>query len=153
MGYRDDFYTVENIIGYTGNLNDFPTIYFRKLNMVTDQTMYGHITQRHIDSTNVGRMAVDSAKHYQIRNERVGGVTGEMKSIERRDGQIFHESRSQFTPIPRFGGGAAGAAARAIAAQAIRNCQQEKYISVYSGADFDVMDDIIDLKAELMKDI
>ena len=28
MGNRDDFYTAENIIGYTGNLHNNPTVYF-----------------------------------------------------------------------------------------------------------------------------
>ena len=36
MGYEDEFYSQDNILGYTGDLHDNPTVYFAeagKLNL------------------------------------------------------------------------------------------------------------------------
>ena len=59
MGYRDDFYIVENIVGYTGKLGKSPTVYFKK----GDET--GHITQYHELDSNVGREEVLSDPGYR----------------------------------------------------------------------------------------
>ena len=50
--YRPDFYIFDNIVGYTGDLHTDPTVYFE-----TD-TEWGHITQAHPRSDNVGRETV-----------------------------------------------------------------------------------------------
>ena len=79
MGYRDDFYKEENILGYTGQLGSNPTVYFAdaggvnpKLQQVGDKqkvvVQFGHITQAHDDSTNVGRERVREAFSYSICN-------------------------------------------------------------------------------------
>jgi len=79
MGYRDDFYNEENILGYTGKLEDNPTVYFAdagglnpKLQKVGNQqkvvVQFGHITQAHNDPKNVGREAVREAYSYTIAN-------------------------------------------------------------------------------------
>ena len=52
MGYRDDFFIASNIVGYTGDLQDNPTVYFE-----TDEEQ-AHITQAHKKADNVGRGAV-----------------------------------------------------------------------------------------------
>ena len=85
MGYRDDFYMVQYIIGYSGNLHAFPTVYFRKGNE------YGHITQKHPCPQNVGRMAVRSSADYWIGSEPGQGT---LKLLEKENGVVFHESRS-----------------------------------------------------------
>jgi hypothetical protein len=130
MGYRDDFYMVQYIIGYTGTLHSFPTVYFKK----GDE--YGHITQKHDISQNVGRMEVNSANGYSIRNEM---VDGQLKLVERENGEIFHVSRSTLTTVDVFN--PTEKATVAILAQAIYNRDAgEKYISDYGDEDFDKID-------------
>ncbi|MBE3636978.1 hypothetical protein [Mangrovicoccus algicola] len=67
MGYRDDFYKVYNIYGYTGDLRARPSVYF-----LTD-THFGRITQHHADAANIGRMSVCETDmvghHYFIENQ------------------------------------------------------------------------------------
>jgi hypothetical protein len=110
MGYRDDFYMVQYIIGYSGNLHDFPTVYFRKGNE------YGHITQKHPCPQNVGRMAVRSSADYWIGNEPVHGT---LKLLEKENGVVFHESRSTLTEVDVF---APGRSRRAPAGRSPRGC-------------------------------
>jgi hypothetical protein len=86
MTYRADFYIPENIIGYTGNIDNNPTVYFRKV------YQFGHITQAHGVGHNEGREAVDFARDYEIKN--VNGVCHEFKG-----GACFHESRNRFISI------------------------------------------------------
>lgn len=54
MTYRDDFYTPQNLIGYTGDINSPQTVsvYFES------NTEFGHITQVHPEPHNVGRTRV-----------------------------------------------------------------------------------------------
>ncbi len=85
MGYRDDFYTKDNIIGYTGKLGSNPTVYFKK------GKEYGHITQDHYFVTNIGRETVFSADDYTITNTGEDGV-----AEEKANGVIFHTSRNPF---------------------------------------------------------
>ena len=140
MGYRDDFYMVQNIIGYTGNLNDFPTVYFLK------GSEYGHITQKHGDSQNVGRMEVYSSTTYTIGNELVDGT---MKLVEKVDGQSIHTSRSTLTRVDVFA--PAQRDTVALLAQSIYNRDQgEKYISSWSEKDFDKVDATIAAKAKVL---
>ena len=62
MSYRDDFYIPRNIIGYTGNINNNPTVYFQ------NGASYGHITQAHDIRQNIGREEVCQAQDYRIFN-------------------------------------------------------------------------------------
>jgi hypothetical protein len=55
MGYRDDFYTIDNIVGYTaadGDITQAPSVYFET------NTEHGRITQVHSNQDNVGRNTV-----------------------------------------------------------------------------------------------
>ena len=143
MGYRDDFYMVQNIIGYTGNINNFPTVYFQK------GQEYGHITQKHDESQNVGRMEVYSSAGYWIGNEMVGAV---LKLVEKVNGEIFHESRSTLTTVNIFA--PANRDAVALLAQSIYNRDAgEKYISTFSEKDFDIIDATMANKARVLAQI
>src|SRR5210317_838788 len=114
MGYRDDFYVAENLIGYTGDLHSFPTVYFKK----GDE--FGHITQKHDSGTNVGRGSVRKDSTYTIGNEM---VKGKMKLLEKRRGKVFHQSRSTLTRIDDM-----TPDDKAIVLQAIWTYTDEKYI-------------------------
>lgn len=140
MGYRDDFYMVQYIVGYTGNLHNYPTVYFQKGNE------FGHITQKHGESQNVGRMEVYASDAYFIGNEL---VDGSLRLVEKIDGDIFHTSRSTLTRVDVF----APAERRTVAvlAQSIYNRDQgEKYISGWSKEDFDTVDATIAAKAKVL---
>jgi hypothetical protein len=118
MAYRDDFYHVDNILGYSGNLQEFPTVYF-----LTSKE-YGHITQEHGYGQNVGRQEVESATGYSIGNENVNGT---LKLVEKMNGNVFHESRTTLTKVSK-----SDADAFALCSQAIWKYQDEKYISNFS---------------------
>ena len=82
MGYMDSFYKAENIIGYTGDINNNPTVYFYaqspgvdgmpKTKKVGDSEkilfLNGHITQAHGEPTNVGREVVFESWSYSLMN-------------------------------------------------------------------------------------
>ncbi len=87
MGYRDDFYTAENIIGYTGTVHADPTVYFFR------DHEYGHITQNHGIAQNVGRGPVRRHEDYRIDNR---DVKGEQRCVEYANGKVFHISRNVF---------------------------------------------------------
>jgi len=92
MTYRNDFYKKENIIGYTGDLNQKPTVYFQKAHTYNPGLIsFGRITQAHADDQNVGREFVFKAKHYSARNERVHGTR---TLVERVNDQLIHTSRN-----------------------------------------------------------
>ena len=136
MGYRDDFYVVANIIGYSGRLDTHPTVYF------LTNLEYGCITQTHGYSQNVGRNAVCSANGYTIGNEM---VRGELKLLEKLNGVAFHESRSILTRVPQ-----GDANTMAILAQSIWKYSDEKYISDYTPEDHEQIADSEDtLRAAL----
>jgi len=143
MGYRDDFYMVQNILGYSGNLNDFPTVYFQK----GDE--YGHITQKHGDSQNVGRMEVYKSASYWIGNEM---VRGKLKLVEKVNGTIIHESRSILTKVDTFD--PMNKDTVALLAQSIYDRDAgEKYISSYSHEDFYKIDATKAAKAKVLAQI
>ncbi len=121
MGYRDDFYVAANIVGYSGRLESFPSVYF-----LTTQE-YGHITQEHDYSQNVGRSKVHSARGYTIGNEMVGSV---LKLVEKMNGRIFHESRTTLTTVDQN-----DAETMAVLGQVIWKYQDQKYITDFSRAD------------------
>jgi hypothetical protein len=114
MGYRDDFYRVENIIGITGDIDSLPTVYFR--NAAGD---FGHITQVHYYDWNQGRCAVETDAGYQIINQCGGGCTCLSPTAHEYygNGVCFHPSRSAFVPLANL-----STAARDVAAQAIWRC-------------------------------
>ena len=90
MGYRDNFYIIENIIGYTGAIHCNPTVYFQK------DDEFGHITQDHDIKENIGREAVGRHSRYSIGNEL---VEGSLTCVERTGphfDDIFHVSRNKF---------------------------------------------------------
>jgi hypothetical protein len=87
MGYRDDFYTLRNIIGYTGDLNYLPTVYFQR------GQEFGHITQYHNRGYNVGREEVESHPCYRIINVK---RDGHIHSTEWKGSHNFHTSRTRF---------------------------------------------------------
>jgi hypothetical protein len=128
MGYRDDFYVTDNVIGYSGNLLDFPTVYFQS------GTEYGHITQKHDTSQNVGRGKVRSAKGYTIENRK--DSNGEMRLFESVNGKVFHASRGTLTSLASM-----TEAQKAVLFQAIWQNTGEKYIDGYTDEIFDQIDD------------
>lgn len=85
MGYRDDFYKVENLIGYTGNVRKDPTVYF------FDGDHFGHITQYHHIPINIGRSRLRRSINYSIRNDGP-----DRSSVEYNDGKKIHTSRNPF---------------------------------------------------------
>ena len=94
MGYRDDFYIAENIVGYSGSLHINPTVYF--ISNDGGSRTFGRITQDHGNKLNVGRNATRSHDDYVVENRTVRGAE---KCIEFYGGKIRHESRSLFTPF------------------------------------------------------
>lgn len=139
MGYRDDFYAVANIIGYSGSLQSFPTVYFQTA------TEYGHITQKHDTSQNVGRMEVSKSKDYRIGNET---IQGQLRLVERVGGRPIHVSRSTLTRVA-----AGDTATLAILAQAIWKYDGEKYITHYDEDTFDMMDAAANAKAAMHQEL
>src|SRR5215218_5752828 len=114
MGYRDDFYTKDNILGYTGKLQDNPTVYFADAGRMNPKTVkvngkeqvvvtYGHITQAHDMPTNVGRERVDESYSYSIHNVKENGeehaqeaVYGTLVGAKKAAHHEFHTSRNRF---------------------------------------------------------
>ena len=94
MGYRDDLYNIGNIIGYTGSLHDFPTVYFRcdRLGLA------GHITQKHDRPQNVGRHEPFETIGYSIRN-KYDAEKGKLVAKEYFYAYAFHTSRGAYTEI------------------------------------------------------
>jgi len=57
-GFRKDFYKMENIIGWSGDIAHCPSVYFRAGHS------YGRITQLHEYRINLGREVVNTSEHY-----------------------------------------------------------------------------------------
>lgn len=92
MAYRADFYIPQNIIGFTGDVNNNPTVYL-KTGPAFGPNEYGHITQGHGVGPNVGREEVHRSAKYEMR-------VGARGNLEEWDGgQCFHRSRSGFIPV------------------------------------------------------
>ncbi|GAA4277180.1 hypothetical protein [Aquimarina mytili] len=99
MIYNPELYKKENIIGWTGDIQNNPTVYFmddstgdvKKINA-------GHITQSHSFSGNVGREKAITGK-YSIENTGPKNEQGENVSQEVLDGNVIHQSRSPFKPV------------------------------------------------------
>jgi len=137
MGYRDDFYIVANIVGYTGNIAQSPTVYFRGGNE------YGRITQKHDITTNLGRNTVHNDPTYQFQNQLQ--PNGALCMVEMSQGQVVHTSRNQFVPAAGLGPGN-----MALLAQAIVTFPHEKTVSEYDDDLFDVLDRKDAVNAQLL---
>jgi hypothetical protein len=98
MGYRDDFYIKENIIGYTGELYENPTVYFLKKHP-NGKYEFGHITQDHQLYDNIGREKVKYSSTYWVGNMSFDKLGLEASSVEATRGKIFHQSRSLITKV------------------------------------------------------
>ncbi len=125
MGYRDDFYIVENIVGYTGNLHQNPTVYFY---IGGATSTFGHITQAHTLDENVGREKVITDDEYVAGNITRQGHTFFFE--EWSDGQ--HPSRTPMVFRAQFGANDIN-----VLAQAIRNpdCTHLKKVTHMSNTD------------------
>jgi hypothetical protein len=119
MGFRDDFYTIGNIIGITGPIQSLPTVYFRSA--VTNE--YGHITQVHAYDWNQGRTAVVADVGYQIINVCGGGCGCARVAAHEYNGagQCFHPSRSLFVARATLSPGDMD-----VVAQALWRCPHQK---------------------------
>lgn len=95
MNYRDDFYVPANICGWTGQVHNFPTIYFyrRAPGMMIE---FGHITTSHSDEDNEGREEVRRAMNYRIYNDM---YQGNLVGHESWGGAVRHYSRNRFYPL------------------------------------------------------
>lgn len=144
MGYRDDFYTAANIIGYTGVLNSRPTVYF----YAAAASAYGHITQAHPNRTNIGRETYAQDANYRIENAAINAYNYPVGEIPQHAGMpaveqacvewatgsggapaSFHTSRNLFVPVRPsvfFPNAAVQNVALAVCAIAIREYQNIK---------------------------
>lgn len=86
MGYRDDFYIPQYIIGFTGFLDKSPTVYFKH------GLEFGRITQEHAHKNNIGRNLVRSDAGYQI-------VNNKGHAEEYYGGKTRHKSRHPFNSV------------------------------------------------------
>jgi len=91
MGYRDDFYVVDNVVGYTGKIQESPTVYFES------ESEVGHITQVHDIKSNIGREAVFSREGYSATNTDEGGEKVRLLEFEGTD--LVHESRNAMVSV------------------------------------------------------
>lgn len=106
MGYSDSFYVVDNIVGYTGKVNELPTVYFE------DESAYGHITQQHKYDWNVGREALRSREGYSTANTDEG--SDHVRLLELSGDKVIHESRNEMISLEGMSSGD-----KAILAQSI----------------------------------
>src|SRR5688572_14701187 len=91
MGYRDDFFVVDNIIGYTGKLKDLTTVYFESGGEAS------HITQQHDIKDNIGREVVFSLEGYGAANTDEGGDKARL--LEWMGTRVIHESRNAMISV------------------------------------------------------
>lgn len=121
MGYEDDFYKKENILGYTGKIKEDPTVYFASASGDTEDvndrqqllTKFGHITQYHDQENNIGRELVRECYSYSICNDdsqyAIESVYGEDEwkklgtnkkyGLQENVHKPFHTSRKRFIPV------------------------------------------------------
>ncbi|MGB0949264.1 MAG: hypothetical protein ACPGU0_04070, partial [Marinirhabdus sp.] len=76
----------ENIIGYTGDIHDNPTVFFKKGNK------FGRITQDHQHEDNIGRNRVKSHSDHSIENR-------DGRAHEYYNGQERYNSHHQFIAV------------------------------------------------------
>jgi len=112
MGYMDSFYRTENIIGYTGDLNKNPTVYFfaqspgenglPKTTQVGNSQkvlfLNGHITQAHNIAKNIGRDQVIESWSYSLMNaSSQHDSSGLIKKGQTALQETFHPSETTDT--------------------------------------------------------
>jgi hypothetical protein len=129
MSYRSDFYRPENIIGYTGRIDDNPTVYFIT-GPAHGPNEYGHITQAHAVGPNEGREGVRHSAQYQIR----AGATGNLEEWD--GGRCIHESRSRFVAV-----GGLNAKSRYLLSCSIARFSEKKRINRFSEQQIDELID------------
>ena len=114
MGYMDQLYRQENIIGYTGEIGSNPTVYFcatsTDVNGATKTKkvgknmqvlfLHGPITQAHDTATNIGREQVVESWSYSIMNagpehDNSGLIEQGMRNLQ----ETYHQS--EVTPDNR----------------------------------------------------
>lgn len=81
MAYYPDFYHPNNIIGYTGDLNNKPTVYFMRKTGVGYR--FGRIIQKSKNPARIGRSVVREFPVYRIEN-RGGRVCESYDGIVRK---------------------------------------------------------------------
>lgn len=139
MGYRDDFYKAENMIGYSGSVSSAPTVYFQ------DGNEFGHITQKHDLPQNVGRMEVYANANYVIENVQ---TKEGLRLIERIGDQVFHVSRGTLKRIEEV-----PFEDQAVLLQAIRQFPNEKPMSQFSKKDLREIDKAMAGKARVLQEL
>lgn len=101
--YRADFYIAANIIGFTGDLHNNPTVYF------LSDTEFGHITQYHKTAWNIGRETVGDrfpmpGWNYKIKNIPNNGRDEADEAYYSDEGEYLmhiHPSRNPFYDTQR----------------------------------------------------
>ena len=102
MAAYDYFYDFNNFIGYTGDLNANPTLYFM------DNTHYGRITTAHSNPKNVGRAAPKLLAGYTHGNQEVfskstGASKGERLYEKNTRHKVSHTSRNTLVDCKAIG--------------------------------------------------
>ena len=119
MGYMDSLYRPEHILGYTGDINNNPTVYFfapspgknglpkttRVNNSQKVLFLSGHITQAHSDANNVGRDQVIESWSYSLMNAgSQHDSSGLIKQGQTALQEVFHPSETtdtyEYFPTP-----------------------------------------------------
>ncbi len=85
MAYGEELYNEKHVIGYTGELGQNPTFYFKR-DLGGGKISFGHITQHHRLKSNIGREEIieKNSKRYEIKNDGVlyRTDTDDSKTIE-----------------------------------------------------------------------
>ena len=124
MGYCDVLYRKQNIIGYSGNLNNAPTVYFatesrnKNGSLRTKQVkgvnqilfLNGHITQAHSSKNNVGRELAKESFSYSIANVepdmisgfKQGEISGKRLQETYHSSEVAPDGRSYFPTPDKF---------------------------------------------------
>jgi len=129
MPYRPDFYIPENIIGYTGRIDDNPTVYFMT-GPAHGPNEYGHITQGHRIGPNEGRERVYRSAQYEIRV----GASGNLEEWDA--GRCIHESRNPFIAVAGL-----NATSKYLLGCAIARFTEEKRVGRFSEKQIDELYD------------
>ena len=152
MGFRDDLYTCENIIGYTGQLHAFPTVYF----MSEQLQLCGHITQQHPFQPNIGRQPPISMQGYSFGNEP--NESGRMVLVERVNQKIMHTSRNPLIYVDYKENGRPQNYAKvietlSILSQAIYALPNEKYLGTINLSDLSKLSSTKKGHANMMREL
>lgn len=123
MAYYSSLYNFGNIIGYTGQPDRLPTVYFR----CDLQKLSGRITQQHKFSFNVGRAEPHTSIGHIMINE---WYMGKNRLHEYQNGKLTHVSRNEFISFEAITENDRHMAVNyndlALIAQCLRNCPDAK---------------------------